>query len=334
MRNSKENMAHLYFYEGVANGECKRYSGQTLSFNRDCAVSYSTTVGIVVPRKGYEKANPHLPESGLLILSYDSMSSYTGRDIAAFRSASPFEHAYAIFERGETYYDPKVMRDRLLWRLTELEKDLHHAESRRKFLDLMQNRAEIVSKTCDKWAKPLQSKKLFAKYEKIAADMEGYAKALKNRRRNETAKREARKRAFLKKYAGASGASYNALLMSVYGDIEKENPLGFTAKRRQEAREHLGGQAAYYVWLSGDEVRTNHAIRIPVQEVRIALKAWAAGKDMRCTRVGNYSVVSYQGDTIQIGCHKFTRRNLLALYEVVVGKPFPVLKEQEARCGR
>ena len=67
-----------------------------------------------------------------------------------------------------------------------------------------------------------------------------------------------------------------------------------------------------------------------MQEARIALKAWAAGKDMRAVRVGNYAIVSYQGETIQIGCHKLTRRNMLALYEVVVGKPFPVKRKEAA----
>lgn len=323
----REKMAHDYFYEGVAKGACKKYAGQKLSYNSDCAVSYATTIAITVPRQGYSRADPHCPASGLCLVTFDAMSSFTARHRSAVRSASPFDVVEAPFTYGKTYYGPDEMRKRFVEELERYANDLHHADSRRKFIDLMECRSKIVDMACTKWSKPLKSKKLFAKYERIAADMEGYAKAIKELRRKETAKREARKRAFLKKYAGASGASYNALLMSVYGDIEKENPLELTAKLRQEAREHLGGQDAYYVWLSGEEVRTNHAISIPVQEARIALKAWAAGKDMRCFRVGNYSIVSYEGDTIQIGCHKLTRKNLLALYEVVVGQPFPVRKE-------
>ena len=50
---------------------------------------------------------------------------------------------------------------------------------------------------------------------------------------------------------------------------------------------------------------------------------------MRTARVGGYAVVSYEGDTIQIGCHRLARKNLLALYEVIIGTPFPV-KQKEA----
>ena len=38
MGKSKDTMAHGYFYEGVAKDEYKRYSGQTLSYNRVCAL--------------------------------------------------------------------------------------------------------------------------------------------------------------------------------------------------------------------------------------------------------------------------------------------------------
>ena len=329
MANAKETMAHRYFYAGVALGKSKRYVGQNLSFDRYYAVSYSTTIGITVPARGYTKADPYKAESGICILSFDSMSSYTARDIHAVCSASPFAVVYAPIKWGKTDYDPKDLQQLFVDRLAELAKYLVHAPSREKFIRLMDNRKKIIDTACEKWAKPLRNRRLFSRYEQIAQNLEAYTQTLKKRKRAETARRVAQKQAFLKQYTGASGASYNALLMSTYDDIETANPLKFTAQQRQEARTHLGGYSAYYCWLCGDEVRTNHSIRIPVQEARIALKAWAAGKDMRATRIGDYAVVSYTGDTIQIGCHKLERRNLLALYEVILGTPFPNKSKEE-----
>jgi hypothetical protein len=63
------------------------------------------------------------------------------------------------------------------------------------------------------------------------------------------------------------------------------------------------------------------------------MKAWAAGKDMRTARVGAYQIVSYQGATIQIGCHHIPRENMLALYEAVVGKTFPAKQANEDEEG-
>lgn len=329
MRGMKDKMAHDYFYEGVDKGAYKKYAGQALSYNRDCAVSYSTTIAITIPRKGYKKADPHKQMSGLCLVTFDSMSSCTAQHRAAVIAASPFDVIHVPFTYGKTYYGADEMRKRFLEELERYAKDITHSESRRKFVDLMTSRSEILAKACEAWAKPLRSKKAFGKFEAIFEGLEAYTAKLKAQRRADSAKKEARKRKFLKQYEGKTGKSYNDLIQSIYDTLDR-NPLNLSVQERHEARDILG-YGSYFCWLSGDTVRTNRSIEIPVQEVRIALKAWAAGKDMRCAQVGNYSVVSYQGDTIQIGCHRFTRRNLLALYEVVVGKPFPTETDKEVK---
>lgn len=82
------------------------------------------------------------------------------------------------------------------------------------------------------------------------------------------------------------------------------------------------GEGASFVWPVGDSVKTSRSVVLPASEVRVALRAWALGHDMRAFRIGPYAVVKYQGDVIQIGCHRIPRRNLVALYEVMTGKKF------------
>jgi hypothetical protein len=82
-----------------------------------------------------------------------------------------------------------------------------------------------------------------------------------------------------------------------------------------------------YVWTDGDKIRTSLGVSVSVDEAKVLMKAWAMGKDMRTMKVGWYSILSYTGDVIKIGCHKIPRKNMLALYEVVMGKPFPKGKQ-------
>ena len=75
---------------------------------------------------------------------------------------------------------------------------------------------------------------------------------------------------------------------------------------------------------------TSQRVRVPLREAKAAMRAWALGRDMRTFEVGGYKIVVYQGDTIQIGCHKIPRENMLALYEAVMGRPFPEKPESPA----
>lgn len=324
MSKSKDMMAHDYFYEGVAEGKARKRSSQRLSFRGNMAVSYSTVIGVVVPAKGYatKDVNPHYPQTGLLILSYHCMSNYTARDIGALKSASPFAAVRMPMKFGQHDFTPGDMQKLLLSSLKSLSEDLNHADSRREFVALMEERQKLISSACESWAKPLMNKRLFAKYEDIARNMGEVAAKMKEKARKVAAEKAACRREFIRKYAGRTGKDYIVLLQSLFDD-QYNNVLGLNQEQRNIGRKLLGGYGQYYCWISGDEIRTNHHATVPLKEARVAMKMWAAGKDLRTVQVGRYSIVSYTGDTIQIGCHKIPRTNMLALYEAVVGKPFP-----------
>ena len=335
MRNLNERMAHDYFYDGVGRGLSKKYACRELSFRGDTAISYKTAIAVTVPCRGYDRADPTVTDSGLCILSFPKMSSYTGRHIAAIREASPFKHVYAPMTRGRSSYGPRDMRKMFLSELKRLSAILHRAGAAVRFISLMENRRDIVNLATEKWAYQLRSKKLFGKYEKIEEGLHDYVEKLKEKRKKDAAKKARAKREFLKKFSGSTGRELNELYQSVYDD--SCNPLGMSTKKRNEAKAILGCRH-YCCWLTYDEVRTNHGVSIPVKEVRAALKAWVDGKDMHAQKIGRrYTVISYTGDIVKIGCHNFDMRNIIALYEVVMNEPFPGVKARNGKdygCGQ
>lgn len=52
-------------------------------------------------------------------------------------------------------------------------------------------------------------------------------------------------------------------------------------------------------------VETNACLQVPIHDVRVALKAWKAGKSICGMSIGMYKVVSADKDMVVVGCHKF-----------------------------
>lgn len=71
----------------------------------------------------------------------------------------------------------------------------------------------------------------------------------------------------------------------------------------------------YHMRIQGNEVQTNGHARVPVVDAKRLWKLIKAGKDIKGIKVGMYTVISMNG-TLQIGCHKFTQKEIKDFTEI------------------
>lgn len=315
-------MAHDFFYEGVASGK-RRWSGN-MHYDGPVVYSYHTVVGRVIPTAGLKAADvtPSCPGSGIFLVSRSRMSATTGRHLSYLRSASPFSVVEVPMGYGVESFTPDMLKSNLLTALGGAAEDLNHAEERRRFAELMESVHTLRNRACKEWAKAATGRE-FRKFD--ALDVDKAARELREKRRREAAKKVAEYRAVLKKYRiGAD--NYCEFVHTVFG--KPYQGRGFEGIADEEldilSRRFIASGNAY-VWpdVPRDVVATSKGISIPMQEARLALRAWASGKDMRKYDLHGYTVLSYTGDTIKIGCHEIPRENMLSLYKEVMGRPFP-----------
>lgn len=334
VNNSKQ--AHDFYYKGVNTGAMKSYQGCHLWYQGKVAYSYSTVIAKVIPGCGFHEKDVYTanPISGLTLVTFDSMTSLTSKHRSLIASASPFKVIHVPFKYGHRWDpSPETMAEWMLFDLETYSKLLSKAQYRSNFACLMDARQEIVDKAAGEWSKAFNAK-VFDKYKRIYATMDSYVKELKSKKRAEAAKQAAETRKILAKWLGdkRTSKSYIDLMRAVFDDdpsFRRENPE-MTDDARAALRRHLGVKSEFaYVWTEDDHIQTSRGVSVDIAIAKVAMKAWALGHDMRGFKVDMFSVVKYEGDTIQIGCHKIPRENMLALYEVVMGEPFP-RKEQAA----
>ena len=326
--HTNRSEAHNFYYLGVNEGVCKQYSCCSLSYDNDEAYSYSTLVAKVIPTRGRTRKSisTSSPETGLTLMSRDSMTSTTGRHLSYLRNASPFKVVHVPLERGRSTLTPTILRDNFLSELENYAGSLNRADARREFAGLIYSRATLLQLASKEWANPLRDRR-FKKFENI--DVSKTAEEIKARNRKAAAKQAAATKALLAKYlVGRRGPDYCELMRVLFDPNYCSDKFRLTRDERSALRRKFNGSDAY-VWVDGDMIHTSRSISVSLQEARVLMKAWAAGKDMRKQQIGHYTILSYTGDHIKIGCHNIPRENMIALYEAVVGKPFPDSPQQQ-----
>ena len=319
MNNSE--MAHAFYYHGV---DCwgRRGGSGHIGYEGRTAYSYSTAVAIVVPARGAKAPDTYHPETGVTLVSFDGMSKTTARHISCLASASPFRVIRVPMRRGCSEITPERVAEGFLDDLAACLGTFNTRDGRGRFAMLMQARADAIRLLPDRWAKPLRGRR-FRRFESL--DVGKMAAELQARNRREAAKRAAETRAVFAKYlpkANAGGDMYCKFIRAVFDPGYACAEFPFDRETVAKIRGKMDRNAAY-VWPDGDLIRTSKGVSVNTDEARVALRAWASGHDMRTTRVGTFAIVKYKGSVIQIGCHRIPRRNMIALYEAVVGRPFP-----------
>jgi len=334
MSHSNSSQAHDFYYYGVDEGWSKSYAGCTVSYDGNTAYSYSTAVAKVIPRKGVKPKDvkTHRASNGLTLLSFDAMSATTAQHLSQLGSASPFDVVRVPLRRGNRDFTPEMLAKQFAEDLGSYALRLNKAGNRLKFMTLLDSLHRLRQDACEKWAKPLRNRAL-RKFDRM--DVSKIAEEIKARNRKAAVKAAAETRAVFAKYLkDRRGRDYCDFIRSLFDRWFSDQKYHFTDEQRSLLRKKVcGGSSVWggpaYVWIEDDEIKTSKNVVVPIKEAKVAMRLWAAGKDMRTLQVNGYTIVSYQGDTIQIGCHKIPRENMLALYEAVMGKPFPAPKKEE-----
>ena len=304
-----------------------------MSYEGNTAYSYSTAVAKVIPRRGVKPGDVRTrnASTGLTLLSFCPMSSTTAHHLSKLESASPFDVVRVPLRRGDRDFTPEKIAQAFAEELESYAAKLNKAENRLKFMTLLNSLHRLQRDACEKWAKPLRGRKL-EKFDRM--DVSKIAEEIQARNRKAAVKAAALTRAVFAKYLkDRRGRDYCDFIRSLFDRWFADQKYHFTNEQRSLLRKKVCGgsdRGLAYVWVADDEIRTSKNVVVPVREAKVAMRLWAAGKDMRTLQVNGYTIVSYQGDTIQIGCHKIPRENMLALYEAVMGKPFPEKPESPA----
>lgn len=333
--HSNSSQAHDFYYFGVDEGWSKDYAGCTVSYEGNTAYSYSTAVAKVIPRKGVKpgEVKTNRASTGLTLLSFDAMSATTAQHLSKLAGASPFDVVRVPLRRGDRDFTPERLAQAFAEELASYATKLNKAENRFNFMTLLDSLHRLQRDACEKWARPLRNRKL-KKFDRM--DVSKIAEEIKARNRKAAVKAAAETRAVFAKYLkDRRGRDYCDFIRSLFDRWFSDQKYHFTDEQRNLLRKKVcGGSSVWggpaYVWIADDEIRTSKNVVVPIKEAKVAMRLWAAGKDMRTLQVNGYTIVSYQGDTIQIGCHKIPRENMLALYEAVMGKPFPEKPESPA----
>ena len=329
--HTNRSVAHDFYYKGVDEGRSANYRGCSISYSRRVAYSYSTVVAQVIPVKGYRDGDVRTrdPSFGRTLVSFWSMSNTTGRHISYLKSASPFDTIPVPMRRGGGEMLPQDLADQFYSDLGYYVENLNTKANRETFIQMLNALKRVRDEACEEWAKPLRHAR-FHRF--ISIDVSKEAEAIKARNRLKAAKAAKETRDTIAKYVkDRKGGDYCEFMRALYDPLYVSRKYRFSDRQREILRKKVSGDQSIwagpaYAWLNGDQIETSKGVRVPVSKAKVAMRLWALGKDMRTLPVDRYHIVSYEGDTIQIGCHKIPRENMLALYEAVMGEPFPERK--------
>jgi hypothetical protein len=304
---SKDTLFHDFFHNPEARGE---YVGCSRSFQGDKFFSYYTVIG----QKFYKKAggDPYL------IISSNSMSRTTGKQISALRHACPYSIErilYAPFTCGDHYgYTvPSIQtlfENRIKIALNGIEA-CERKENRWEAQQLLIN-YEKFRKTfkVKKFRPALNLAKAIGEIEVKRAKPVDPVKAEKNR--------IARAAKLVRDLARVKDWTY---LEKVRFCFKRQLKSPFNAKTTQELRRSISesvyhvfdGSRPSFMWREGDDVVTSQNVHIPVLIVRRAMDAWRKNGIESVHTVGRYNLDKATADYMKVGCHYIPMENIIAL---------------------
>ena len=310
---------HKFFYSGE--DESGRAKSNTSFYGRTFK-SYNTTIGIKTPGKD---GRP------VLLIADSSFSNTTSAHLSALRAACPYTSSHIIrvpFDWGDRWYDLDIciadLLRRFIDRLSNWKIDqLKYAESRRDFLRTYYNFSGFLELVAPK--RPARA--ILQKIEELAV----IANETEDRKkRNDlisglTAKREAA----AKRKAAAEKRKCAALLEPVRDlpYLAKIRVAYWTRFRpdishdiRSALRTVLNplNNLSFVVPENEERVVTSQGVYTDCRTVRIALKAWKAGRIRAGQHIGPYTLREMTAGYVQIGCHKIPMQNIKELYSALM----------------
>lgn len=296
------DVAHRFFYQD--GHERFITSWMNCGFDGDEFYSYSTIVAKIVTG---------LDGRHYTLVSYDRMSSTTGRHISNVVSASPYDVIRVPMEYGNSSFDIRWLERRISANLDE------YAESR---LSIKTNRTEYINyfemllAVDEKIIKisPETIEKYRPLYDTLVS-----SQSLKDLKRNiaenERKQREAL-RDSLKTYIELYSFSQLARIAYDYKFAHSNNASDDV---RSGIKKFLNPHNDWaFVWRTEDgNYATSKGIKMSKKIADVALKRFIAKELKHGDRLDYYTVLAITDKSVKIGCHNIPIENVNDLYETM-----------------
>lgn len=315
---------HNYFHGGP--GEVR---GANYHFEGDAFFSYATTIAL--------KATDDNGDEWLLV-SGNSMSSFTGRHLNYLLRACPYDrHLHIPLERGDRVYD---LRDvAVVWSgyarsmagcsFSKVEDRMKFEwlhDSFLKFLELFKNQIEGSRDYLDRAAETFaecrrrcdeKTARLKAAQERAASRTPEEIEAMHEKRRLAEERKQKR---IEEKTAAIMAIPYLKRVRLLYDvraidERSYDIPKASWALAQQKMR-YSGEQRAFsFMWPEGEGVRTSQRVYVPSDDVKKAILLHVRTRHVLGAKIGGFTLVDINDKAVRVGCHLIPMENVKAMAE-------------------
>lgn len=315
---------HNFFHGGQSS-----ISGANYHFEGDAFFSYATTIALKA--HGDEGAE-------WLLVSANSMSSFTGRHLNYLLRACPYDNYIRIpLERGDVVRD---LRDvAVLWSRYARSMDgcpFSKAEDRMKF-EWVHDSFKIFLKYFKKQLEPYaeylgrateilagcrrrceeRDAKLKAQRERLASRTDAEIEAAREKRRLAEERRQKRIEEQTKAIMAIPYLQRVRLMFSYWG--KNERPGNIPAASWEMAMQKMrcsGEQRAFsFMWPEGEGVRTSQRVYVPSDDVKKAILLHVRTRHVLGAKIGGFTLVDIDDKAVRVGCHLIPMENVKAMAE-------------------
>ena len=311
------DIAHEFFYSDFDSS--RNYNN--ISYSENLFYSYYTVIGAVVKSK---------TGNNILLVSEDSMSSTTGKDIGNLISACPFSFLRVPMEYGNHYFSLEACIKRIVHNLDcYANSRLSQKANRQGYINSFNQLQYINDYIQDVDSSLIEQYKPLFDLLNNSDEVKQLKAKLKEKDRQDRIQAEKELQELLTTY------DYFDLIRFVYDNYNstiKFDDYSKTKAMQNNVRKALNpNNDLSFVWIENEyTVRTSKNIRMNMDIVKTGLKLWKHNKIKHGYKVDFYTVLEVRKDYIQIGCHKIPTENIQALYEKIYpSKPEPVKELQE-----
>jgi hypothetical protein len=119
--------------------------------------------------------------------------------------------------------------------------------------------------------------------------------------------------------------SIDAEIIEQLKEIEKVKQKALLIEKKEKIEDWINGNSQWlpgnidkvFLRLNGDEVETSKGAKVPEKEARILFNFIETGRDIKGFKIGYYTTIGLQNDTLTIGCHKIDKKEIDRFAKVV-----------------
>lgn len=305
-----EEMAHTFYYTS----DKEKHYTNSASFEEKKFYSYYTCIGYIYNKNGRR----------VLFVSWDTMSSTTGKHRSALIHACPFEVLEVPFLYGN--HAPYNEKDILKYIADNFANCIKN--------DMQAKHTYTRAADREYTSKLLKNAAAFVEYTKVK--IKGLAKYTKycaerlNAEHIKQAAKKARERAAQKAKQTKKRIEAFKKRLEKTPLLESINKYCFDFKSWQATKEEQEQRALFiasfgienpsFVTIDSERgtVHTTQKVSLNIKEVLPLLRAWKHGKNIVGQKCGIYTILENNAQRVKIGCHNIPTENIKALASMLL----------------